>query len=179
MKDFSYAHEKDHNLLRIGIILAKTRKEKKLTQKELATRSGISLSSLKRYETGERYPNIEQLQSISQALEVSIDDLLGTYQKPKGERIPTDNPDDRYPYLLNKELHGELAPEEAEELKQLKRLNKIAGHLDKLTECGQEEAVKRVAELTEIPKYRKPFKGKSKPRAPSATSGDDEKPKEE
>lgn len=147
----------------IGERIKAAREKAGLTQTELGQMIGTTGVSIMRYEKGLRDVKQSTISKIAEKLNVSpaylmgwTDEIQGTYQKPRGERIPTDNPDDRYPYLLNKELHGELAPEEAEELKQLKRLNKIAGHLDKLTECGQEEAVKRVAELTEIPKYRKP-----------------------
>lgn len=81
--------------------------------------------------------------------------LVKNYNKDM-DNLSADNLDDRYPYLLNKKLDGTITPEESEELAALERLNKIAEHLDKLTEEGQEEAVKRVGELTEIPRFQKP-----------------------
>lgn len=49
----------------------------------------------------------------------------------------------------------------------------------KLNLEGQKKVYEYANDLAGNEKYCKPFKGKSKPRAPSATSGDDEKPEEE
>ena len=140
----------------VGQRIKIARKNQGLTQKELAERAGTATGTIQQYELGKRQPRADQLRAIASALGVTVDYLLGTYTKEQGKRVPTDNPNDRYPYLLNKKLEGTIAPEEAEELAALERLNKIAGHFDKLTEEGQEEAVKRVGELTEIPHYQKP-----------------------
>lgn len=44
------------------------RKEAGVTQKELSEKTGISLSSITKYETGERHPREEQLDKIFDAL---------------------------------------------------------------------------------------------------------------
>ena len=48
----------------------------KMSQEELATASGINLSSIKKYETGLRNPKIEQLNKLAAALNISPNELL-------------------------------------------------------------------------------------------------------
>ena len=56
----------------IGARIQKYRKLQNMTQDELSKRSGIYLSTIKKYEGGERNPKPDQLQKISEALGVSI-----------------------------------------------------------------------------------------------------------
>lgn len=57
--------------------LKETRKEKKLTQEELAEKADISRVMVSRYETGTVIPTVDVLVSLADALDVSIDYLLG------------------------------------------------------------------------------------------------------
>jgi len=59
-----------------GERLAKLRKERGLTQKQLAKHLQISKSTLAMYETNKREPDFETLIFISKFFEVSIDYLL-------------------------------------------------------------------------------------------------------
>ena len=54
------------------------RLQKGLTQADLAHAVGISLMALKRYEYGERLPNVQTAMRISKILNVPIDKLWGT-----------------------------------------------------------------------------------------------------
>lgn len=56
----------------IGAKIQSYRKLQNMTQDELSKRSGIYLSTIKKYESGERNPKPDQLQKISEALGVSI-----------------------------------------------------------------------------------------------------------
>ena len=53
------------------------RKEKKLTQKELAEQIGISQKSYSHWETGKNEPSFENLIKLADLLEVSLDWLFG------------------------------------------------------------------------------------------------------
>ena len=53
------------------------RKELGLTQNLVSAETGISQSKLSKYESGELEPNIEQLGTLAQFYNVSIDYLLG------------------------------------------------------------------------------------------------------
>ena len=52
--------------------IKKYRKARKLTMEQLSEKSGINLSTLKKYETDNRNPKLEQLSKIAEALEVSV-----------------------------------------------------------------------------------------------------------
>ncbi len=57
--------------------LRKLRKNRNLTQKQLADELGISRSLISLYETGERLPSLKALLKISEFFEISNDTLLG------------------------------------------------------------------------------------------------------
>ena len=56
----------------IGSKIQKYRKLKDMTQDELSKQSGIYLSTIKKYESGERNPKPDQLQKIAEALGISV-----------------------------------------------------------------------------------------------------------
>lgn len=53
------------------------RKEKKLTQKELAEQIGIKQNSYSDWETGKNEPNLENIVKLADLLDVSLDWLFG------------------------------------------------------------------------------------------------------
>lgn len=59
----------------ISDVLSLRRKELKLTQKELADKTGISIVSLAKYEKNERLPSYENLHKISEALGLDYDEV--------------------------------------------------------------------------------------------------------
>lgn len=69
-------------------ILKDLRLEKKLIQKELGCKLGISLSSISMYERGERQPDLETLIKISKFFNVTTDYLLGLTDIPNYEKMP-------------------------------------------------------------------------------------------
>jgi len=48
-----------------------------LTQAELGRRAGIAAASISHFETGQRAPSLESLVKLADALDVSVDVLLG------------------------------------------------------------------------------------------------------
>lgn len=57
--------------------LKRLRKEKALTQEQLAERLSVSFQAVSKWECGEGYPDIVMLPSLAQILGVSVDELLG------------------------------------------------------------------------------------------------------
>lgn len=57
--------------------LRKFRKEKGLTQKEMADRLGINMSTYSRYETGNREPYVPMVKKMADILGVTGDELIG------------------------------------------------------------------------------------------------------
>lgn len=56
--------------------LQQLRKQKNLTQEQLAEQLYVSRTAISKWESGKGYPNIESLKSISKLFAVSIDELL-------------------------------------------------------------------------------------------------------
>ena len=52
------------------------RKEKRMTQKELAEKSGVTQSNISRIENKDCRPSIKTAQALAKALDCTIDDLL-------------------------------------------------------------------------------------------------------
>lgn len=67
----------------LGTRLINLRKNRKLTQKELAVIIGIARTTYSGYENESREPDYETLQKIASFFNVSIDFLLGRVDKPQ------------------------------------------------------------------------------------------------
>lgn len=67
------------------------RKEKYLTQKQLAELTGIATITIQQYELGKRTPKINLLQKIANALEVDINLLLEDEKSPLQQVMERDN----------------------------------------------------------------------------------------
>ncbi|MCL2719541.1 MAG: helix-turn-helix domain-containing protein [Lachnospiraceae bacterium] len=75
---------KDINIARI--IISK-RKEKGITQDELAYFIGVSKSSVSKWETGHSYPDINLLPQLAAYFNISLDELMGYEPQMTGEDI--------------------------------------------------------------------------------------------
>lgn len=69
------------NQEKIGKFIAKLRKEKNMTQQELADKLSVTDRAISNWENGRRLPDYSLLRSISNELDVSINELL------TGERL--------------------------------------------------------------------------------------------
>lgn len=65
--------------MNIGPIILEKRKEKKVTQQELANFIGVSKASVSKWETGQTYPDITLLPILAAYFDITIDALL-TYE---------------------------------------------------------------------------------------------------
>ena len=68
-----------------GAKIADLRKEKGLTQAQLADLLNISNKTVSRWETGEGYPEITLLSPLARALGVTVDELLAEPAKENGD----------------------------------------------------------------------------------------------
>ncbi|KAB8139072.1 helix-turn-helix transcriptional regulator [Gracilibacillus oryzae] len=71
--------------------LSTLRKKHKHSRDDLASKLGVSYSTIAKYETGSREPDFKTLEKISQIYDVTIDYLLGRTDNPVGEREETIN----------------------------------------------------------------------------------------
>ena len=72
----------------IGEIIAQKRKEKKLTQEELAERMGVSAQAVSKWENGLSCPDITLLPPLAALFGVTVDELLGVERKPETVLVP-------------------------------------------------------------------------------------------
>lgn len=147
----------------MGEMIRGIRRKRGLSQEELAQAIGSTKSAISRYESGKRQPDYDQLQRIAVTLDVEwlelvptdkqgqivIDHVIGKLREVQGQPVDeaiselalrAGEAEGRYRGLM-----AGLKPEVFDINKSLIRLN-----LD-----GRKEAVKRVEELTEIPRYRR------------------------
>ncbi len=73
------------NTYEFGKFLAQLRKEKGITQIQLAEQLNVTDKAISRWETGKNYPDIEMFEKLSNVLDVSISELL------EGKRIEKEN----------------------------------------------------------------------------------------
>ena len=71
--------------MEIGAVIRKYRKEKELTQEDMARRLGVTASAVNKWENGAAYPDILLLAPIARLLEISLDTLLA-YQETLTEQ---------------------------------------------------------------------------------------------
>ena len=156
----------------LGKRIQSIRKDRKLTQKELAEKAGIATITLQQYERGVREPKLEQMQKIAAALEISFGELFA--QEPScvsgissGLISPKDIAEEMnipVELVMRSIENPDSVPAETREKigavgavlsLDTSPLSRISLSLSKLNREGQEKAVERVEELTEIKRYQK------------------------
>ena len=60
--------------------LQELRRQKKLTQEELAEILFVSRTAISKWESGRGYPNIESLKAIAEFFSVSVDEMLSGHE---------------------------------------------------------------------------------------------------
>lgn len=142
------------------------RRKKGLSQEELAQAIGSTKSAISRYESGKRQPRLEQLQRIASALDVPIYELLGLIDEGDGlfsARLSDDLvkalgldslQEDEYAVGTIDPTSG-FAKALAQSLWGASTKERLESAFERLNEEGQQKAVERVEELTEIPKYQR------------------------
>lgn len=108
------------------------RKEKGLTQAELAEKAGIAVNSVRLYEAGARLPKLDTIARMAVAMGLTANDLIaGQWGNFEGAFLS------------------------AEEFQQDDREAQLIYHFRTLNDNGQTVAVERVQELTQIPAYQR------------------------
>ena len=124
----------------IGLMIREKRKASGLTQARLAELSGVAVITIQQYERGKRQPRLEQLRKIANALGVPVAQLMGWDEDYEFRDAPEGEP-------VNLEAIKKWVTAKGKE-----KLNRA---YESLNQEGQQKAVERVEELTEIPKYKK------------------------
>lgn len=145
----------------IGQRIKYFRKGAKITQEELAKSCGISLASLKNYESGKREAPLETLRKISRIFGVPIATLIDSNTADEALTRP------QILYQIGqlaKEKTGRYFSVQAEAAAILENWESITltpidyeiiEEVHKLNANGQKTALERIRELAEIKKYKK------------------------
>lgn len=153
----------------IGENIKRIRKEKGLTQKALGDKCGLADSAIRRYELGGANPKIITLRRIADGLEVSLSDLVGDdYQAISSDPYFAKSVEPRRAIQILENMYdtweeagfsASNPPQDNEDRKKIypvARKKELLRAFDTLNYKGKVEAVKRVQELTEIPRYTAP-----------------------
>ena len=140
----------------VGERIQSLRKQQNLTQKELGKRCGIAEPTIRRYELGKLKPKITTVAKIADALGAELLELTsGVPNYPITFKIPTpeleralEQRDQAWRDYVARRFN------DAYIWKESKNRDRLNVAFDSLNSSGQDEAVKRVEELTEIPRYR-------------------------
>lgn len=124
----------------IGDKIKALRKEKDMTLEELGQRVGVGASTVRKWEEGMiKNMRRDKIQSLADALGVSPGYLMGWEEKkPEQVDLVTENG------TIVEASHGTG-----------KNMDALRTFWEKLNDDGQDEAVRRLEELTELKKYRK------------------------
>lgn len=115
--------------------LKKILKTKKMSVSELSRRIDVPVTTLYSMLKRGSSPSLDMLYKISRELQCSLKELL------QGESYAGYMPGEGWFYYFDEEEE--------------KRQERLLAHFSELNYQGQEEAVKRVEELSEIEKYKK------------------------
>ena len=63
-------------------VIRTLRKRRGLTQEQLAEQLGISVMTVRRWEWGERIPNVEDLKKAARVLDIPVTELIGAADTP-------------------------------------------------------------------------------------------------
>jgi transcriptional regulator with XRE-family HTH domain len=73
--------------MKIGEVIARKRREKNLTQEQLAEKLGVTTSAVSKWETGSTCPDITLLAPTARALSTTVDELLCFGNEPENAEI--------------------------------------------------------------------------------------------
>lgn len=169
--------------------LRQIRIEKGFSQKALGEKCGLTQQAINRIEQGQRKIDLDLLLRMSEALKVSVseilsyDNMIGNVTS-SGDIVYMDSDVVEYNRIIEKQKHGEgFTPYDKRFISDYidksplvrewfienglkskeKNLEHIQSAYEHLNENGRKEAAKRIKELTEIERYTKPeewFKGR-------------------
>lgn len=97
----------------IGNNIARLRKEKSLTQKELAEKCNLSRSYLADLERDRYNPSLDSLKLVANGLGVSVSELLGESSHASSKDVPIDDLEQEFPEGIHilRRANKELSPE--------------------------------------------------------------------
>lgn len=170
--------------------LKKIRIKTGLSQRQLAEKLGVSQNAICNWENGKREPKFETIKEIADLFDVPISyfwndtplNISEDFASPDSNTTPIDTKNKNDVKILK--TFKSIYPASVEEIKDMLEHMKILQtyelkstfweYLQSLNEQGQEEAVKRVRDLTYNPEYQRKTEASGADRPPTeppATEG--------
>ena len=119
--------------VKVGAFLRELRKEKNLTQEQLAEVFQVTNRTVSRWETGSNMPDISLLLEIAEYYQLEVTEILNGERKPAVEEIPEENPPAEVPVSVPEvsdlQEVAEYADADKEKLAVKTRIYAIAGLL--------------------------------------------------
>lgn len=109
--------EAKKRILEIGNRIKEARNEKGLTQKALAEKLDVSTITIQNYENNRRKPSLEMINKISEALDMTFNDLVNDYSNI--------NPRERVINALNNDIKNRIGVELKDEQEYDLKMNSI------------------------------------------------------
>jgi transcriptional regulator with XRE-family HTH domain len=86
---------------KVGSFIASLRKEKGMTQKELADKLNVTNKAVSKWETGEGYPEITTVPELAEILGVNVSELLNGERNADEKNLPKNNDNDLAVTIIN------------------------------------------------------------------------------
>ncbi|QHQ59949.1 helix-turn-helix domain-containing protein [Anaerocolumna sedimenticola] len=131
------------------------RLDKRLTQKELAKQTGLSVSSIIGYENGLREPNSKAMAALERFFRVS-----GDYLRGEIDRVTFHKNSDVIDNVLKESLDfvsKKIINTESDHTSSLEGVRLLINYYLSLNDTGRTELLKRASELTQISSYTDMF----------------------
>ena len=129
-------------------LLKKYRKACKMSQADLANKSGIALISIRRYESGSRVPRYDVIKRLADSLNIPVNYLIDVYPS-----VPAGPPRPLAVDSANGQKTENVYGAGFNNIEQA-RLSRVQYYLSKLNDKGKDTAINRIRELTLIPEYQ-------------------------
>ena len=145
-----------------GEALRKARKEAGLSQIELAKASGLSHMSIRRYETDDRFPELDSFLALSEALPADSDihiAWIDNHMEQMFGMLPDEKSFEAIDYAMelgNKINRLECIQRiEKADSEYLSCITKILDYLESMNQKGRWKAEESVEMISKIPEYQK------------------------
>ena len=131
--------------MNIGNTIRRIRKNRGMTQAQLAEAAGMAVNSIRLYESGKRVPSIDVRIALAQKLDCDLQELL------------TEEESDAFVSQPINQLAEALKEQylEFSQFAQDEHGQSIIASYYQLNDAGQSEAVKRVGELARLREYQR------------------------
>lgn len=96
-------------MMDIGERIRELRKDKKMTQRELAALTGVAENTIRQYELHLRKPKVEQLKNIARVFNCSLDYLTGADDKPEVAANHLEKVFEELGYTIRSDNEGSLS----------------------------------------------------------------------